>query len=323
MSITCYAQRLLNPFRGVINVISFQSAEAVTTDGVHWDIYVRNAELADDLDNPAQVQTSEIRYGKWSAKSGLKRGPLHPSEDFKRLEARGAVVYNHLLQVHEQLPFPLLDHYEYWLFDDNGQPFALLDSAVSEEQVMALPPAYWRAGLACRDSFRSELPVQTGKENNDPLSCAEYLEHYINQCAGAAPTAHWLQRHSDGSGTLMSPMENRSAIAANAFPEFFIRDAGHDEIHSRLLQDFFHWQAPWLLLLAGLGREQRAALEQQARKRALDVARNHRLYPAIVNDREIKAALVEAMLRSNDQSKAEPENIMSTWYLELQSTTME
>ena len=51
---------------------------------------MRNAELADDLANPAQVQTSEIRYGKWSEKNGLKRGPLHPSEDFKRLEARSA-----------------------------------------------------------------------------------------------------------------------------------------------------------------------------------------------------------------------------------------
>lgn len=103
MNISCYSQHLFNPFRGAVNVTSFESAEAVTGDGVHRDIYVRNAELADGLDNPRQVQTSEIRYGKWSAKTGLKRGPLHPSEDFRRLEARGAVVFKYLLTTHDQL----------------------------------------------------------------------------------------------------------------------------------------------------------------------------------------------------------------------------
>lgn len=41
MPIRCYAQRLLNPFRGVKNVIEYQAAEAVTVDGLHRDIYVR------------------------------------------------------------------------------------------------------------------------------------------------------------------------------------------------------------------------------------------------------------------------------------------
>ena len=80
---------------------------------------------------------------------------------------------------------------------------------------------------------------------------------------------------------------------------------------------------PWLLLLTSLDDTKRVSLEQLARQRALDVARNHRLYPAIINEKEIKAALVEAMLRSNTQAKPEQETIMSTWYLELQSTTME
>jgi hypothetical protein len=36
--VECYAQRLLNPYRGVVHVLRYQSAEAVTTDGIHWDI---------------------------------------------------------------------------------------------------------------------------------------------------------------------------------------------------------------------------------------------------------------------------------------------
>jgi len=77
------------------------------------------------------------------------------------------------------------------------------------------------------------------------------------------------------------------------------------------------------LLLAHLDDPERSKLEQQARRRAQDVARNYRLYPTLCNEKEIKAALVEAMLRDNCQSESEQENIMSTWYLELQSTTME
>lgn len=38
MQIECYAQRLLNPFRGTMQVVKYASAEAVSTDGVHWDI---------------------------------------------------------------------------------------------------------------------------------------------------------------------------------------------------------------------------------------------------------------------------------------------
>ncbi len=38
MAVECYAQRLLNPYRGTMHVIKYEAAEAVTLDGVHWDI---------------------------------------------------------------------------------------------------------------------------------------------------------------------------------------------------------------------------------------------------------------------------------------------
>lgn len=74
MPIGCYAQRLLNPFRGVVHVIRFQSAEAVTTDGIEWDIYVANDALLDGLGRAGRrAQISDIRYGHWSAEKALKR----------------------------------------------------------------------------------------------------------------------------------------------------------------------------------------------------------------------------------------------------------
>ena len=51
------------------------------------------------------------------------------------------------------------------------------------------------------------------------------------------------------------------------------------------------------------------------------MARNYHLYPTIVNEKKIKAALVEAMLRSHHPPQREEEQIMSTWYLEPQSTS--
>ena len=47
MPIRQYAQRLLNPFRGVMNIIEYESAETVIIDGIHQDIYARDAELVD------------------------------------------------------------------------------------------------------------------------------------------------------------------------------------------------------------------------------------------------------------------------------------
>ena len=164
MAIRRYAQRLLNPFRGVMNVIEYQGAEAVTTDGLHWDIYVRDTELVRDIEQGARVQTSDIRYGHWSAVSGLKRGALYPSEDFKLLEHRGAVVYEDLLQHHEQVPFPLCDPYELWLLDGQDLPLALLDSAVEPDGIPPDAALDWRAGQERRRRVRSPARAGVGRE---------------------------------------------------------------------------------------------------------------------------------------------------------------
>lgn len=136
MDPVCYSQRLLNPFRGVMNIIEYQGAQAVSTDGIHWDIYVRDNELVKDLANSHKVQTSDIRYGSWSENSGLKRGAIYPSEDFKLLEQQGEIVYQYLLKHHTDIPFPLNDCFELWLLDETDQPLALLHSVVRKKIVI-------------------------------------------------------------------------------------------------------------------------------------------------------------------------------------------
>jgi hypothetical protein len=322
-----YAQRLLNPFRGMLQIIAYASAEAVTTDGVHWDIYVRNDELVKDLENSKKVQTSDIRYGSWSEHKGLKRGPVFPSEDFKRMEEMGAVVYEHLLNEHPKVPFPLKDRYELWLLDTKGSPLVLLDSAVSADDMDLYQSIDWRAGLVCRENFTSAV-MQDIKGSSDAVSCAgEYLTQYINTLAGDKPSAQWFYRQADGNGlglqgiNLLVSMEGRRLLN-ETFPNYFMRSQGHDDNHSILLEEFFQWQAPWLLLLPDLESTERQVLEQHARPQALIIDKQFRLYPEIIDEALIKAARVEAMLRKGQQEKSE-EDVMSTFYIELHPSPTE
>jgi hypothetical protein len=322
MTIRRYAQRLLNPFRGVMNIIEYQGAEAVTTDGLHWDIYVRDTGLVQDIADPLRVQVSDIRYGHWSAKGGLKRGALYPSEDFKVLEHLGALVYEDLLQQHGRVPFPLRDAYELWLLDRDDLPLALLGSVVREGEMETNVPIDWRAGQECRRRFRSAALEDL---DHHPASAGGYLTEYINRLAGERPRAQWFLRQADGSGTGLAALPSGDVpsgrhLPAQAFPVFFLREADHNQVHNRLIQDFIAWQAPWLLLLHSLPDPQRSTFEQLAREQAVHMERQHRLYPRVLDPEILAAARVEAALRSYQPEPEEEQESLSTDYIELNVT---
>lgn len=321
MAIECYAQRLLNPFRGTMLTIRHEAAEAVTLDGVRWDIYVANDLLRDGVEARSRVQVSDIRYGSWSSAQGLRRGSIYPSADFRRMEAMGAVVYEHLLRIHEQIPFPFADRFELWLLDCEAMPLALLQSAVREGDATPDHAPHWHAGISARERFRSAV---LGGLTDEPATAADYLERYVNDRAGPRPAAQWFERGVRGTGVglwgigLPGGLEGRTLPSA-AFPPLGLADLGHDETHCRLVADFQAWQAPWLLTLGHLDRATRARLEVQARTQALAVQAHHRLYPELAEEGTIRAALVEAMLRGNPPPAPErrPGSI-STFYIELE-----
>lgn len=313
MSIEFYSQRLLNPFRGVMNVIRYQGAEAVTTDGVHWEIYVSNDELRNGLDPHAHIQISDIRYGHWTAEAGLKRGPIYPSEDFKRMETLGAVVYDALRQHHDRLPFPLRDRYELWLLDQAQQPLCLLHSEVGAHDISQDVSLSWRAGKLCAETFRPQL--------GDPTQAASFLNDKINALAAVPARACWFLRSEDNSAVALYPINLAdmavTQFSADQFPRFFIREQHADPGLTALVQAFVHWQAPWLLLLQDLAPALRHELEQHARKQALLVEQQFRLYPEIQDASFLRAARVEAMLRKTQARENPSDGTMSTWYLEL------
>ncbi len=321
MTIECYAQRLLNPFRGAMLTIRYRAAEAVTLDGVRWDIYVANDALRDGVETSGRLQVSDIRYGSWSAERGLKRGALYPSEDFRRMEAMGAVVYEHLLRVHDQVPFPFADRFELWLLDREDRPLALLQSAVRAADMALDHAPRWRAGILARDRFATDAVDGPAEDASTP---AEYLERYLNGLAGPRPAAQWFERGARGAGTglegidLAPGLEGRE-LPEEAFPRLLLSDLDHDGPHGRLVDDFRAWLAPSLLTLASLDLATRARLEGQARAQALAVQAQHRLYPEIAEESTVRAALVEARLRGNQPSPPErrPGSI-STFYIELE-----
>lgn len=320
-----YAQRLLNPFRGVMNIIECQGAEAVTTDGRHWDIYVRDTGLVEDIANGHKVQTSDIRYGSWSLKNGLRRGALYPSDDFRVLEHRGALVYEYLLKHHDDIPFPLEDSMELWLLDREQLPLGLLDSAVSEKDIELDCPVDWRAGRECRKYFHTPRMHELQRKTSTEAGAGEYLTQYINRRAGERPQAQWFRRMPDGCGeglpgiNLETDLQGRH-LPDTAFPTYFLREDDHCSLHRQLIQDFLAWQAPCLLLLQNLDTQARRCFERLATSRALSVEKHYRLYPAIQDEAAIRAARVEAALRRTAAQEDEEEKTLATYYIELNVT---
>ena len=235
----------------------------------------------------------------------------------------GAVVYRHLLTVHQQLPFPFNDAIELWLLDKKHEPLALLNAVSDEKEIDNYQLLDWRAGRLCRETF-----VFAEKLNEDTGNAADYLVDYINSRAGTPPSAQWFRRQPDGSANGLDGHNINEALVGRTlttavFPEFFIACSDENAYHGRLLQSFLQWQSPWLLLLDTLEPEKRRFIEQCARKQALVVDQQYLLYPEIIDESFIRAARVEAKLRKSQMQQADQEEVMSTFYIELHPSPTE
>ena len=314
--IECYAQRLLNPYRGVVHTIRYQSAEAVTPDGLEWDIYVANDALLEGLGRAGRrAQISDIRYGHWSAETGLKRGALYPSEDFRRLEEMGAVVYEYLLKAHRDVPFTFRDYFELWLLDARNRPLALLHSVLTETDTETDAPLDWRAGIAAQTQFKSSALAPS----RDTPSA--YLTRHINGLIGRTQ-AQWFVRTDEGAGLglrVVKGAENLKGrvLEAELFPPHYIATAEMDAAHKQLVQDYHAWQSPVMLLLPNLDLATRRTMEAHARQYPEAIEKHHRLYPQVVDHSLLLAARVEAALSRTQPFQTLNDEVMSLDYIEL------
>lgn len=318
MNIVCYSERILNPFRGVMNVIALDDAEAVTTDGVNWSLYVRDSfDTQDDPEEFADIDNPNIRFGTWSEAEGLKRAPVLPCYHYQEIQYKGERLLEVLRHYANDVPFEFRDYYELWVLEkDTRQPLALIDSVCCDREIYNTNMLAWRAGNLCHRYFKSSVTAL----DDDVHTHADLLDKLINERVGGKSSAQWFLRDESGYGygldgiNLDSELEGRE-LSPRLFPRMFIEQHWENQQHSELVNDFINWQSPWLLLLDFLKDTQREALELAARKHALLVDKLHLLYPKIIEEKHIKAARVEAMLRKTQQNtELENDTSLATTY---------
>lgn len=307
MNIVRYSERILNPFRGVMNVIALDDAEAVTTDGVNWLLYVRDHfnTAEDDPEEFAKIDYPHIRFGSWSEANGLKRAPALPCYHYLEIQHKGERLLEVVRHYSADVPFEFRDIYELWLLEkDTRQPLALIDSACSDRDMYNNDLLAWRAGNLCRSQFKSNV----AKLNDGVHSHADLLNQLVNSRAGIRPSAQWFLREDNGYGyglkgiNLDARLISRE-LSPRLFPRMFVEEQWENKTHAKLVNDFINWMSPWLLLLDFIKDPQRKALELTARKHAIQVDKLYLLYPKIIEEKYIKAARVEAMLRKTQKHK--------------------
>lgn len=323
MAIRCYSQRILNPFRGVMNIITIGGADAVTIDGKNWVLYIH-----DDFDPPTddpeeffEIDMPDIRFGEWSREGGLKRAPLIASYHYEAIQALGRVLLEAVEQHADNIPFAFDDHYELWLLDANNlEPLALLDSVCRQQDMYTPSSLRWDAGLRARDHFNSNIDLfRPGVDTH-----AELLNVIINQRAGHEPRAQWFYRDSRHDGIGLDGMNLPDALRgrqlnSRMFPKMLLNRQWERQEERSLVNAFLNWLSPYLLLLDFLRDPQRAELEQAARNNALLVERMYPLYPRIVDRKAINSARVEAMLRSRNANAPRKDPVIGVDYIELQA----
>jgi hypothetical protein len=277
----CYSVRELNPFSGVVQIVRTGEGHASSRDGIDWQIEILTSNPTDTWSGSTAAHGKQIsiKFGQWSAHKGLRNIPANPIlnltqmlSDTQRLIA--------LLQAHAaQVPFPSIDRAELWLLDDERrQPLALLASSVHVPDSPAIrTDTAWQAArgaLGDQDALRD-------------------LETAVNFRARSG-YCRWITRNTQiETGT--TRVENPTLGQP---PPLLLNECWADEKTQRLVDDYHHWLAPYLLTLQHLSDETRSRLELSAVKRCQSLNSVWRLYPRIINQREIDAARVEARLRA-------------------------
>lgn len=307
----CFGQRMLSPYRGVMHCVVTELADAVTTDGRHWILYVRGECLYDDPDavRDQAISVQDVKYGTWSEREGFKRAPIRLPTFDKIVCAAGNQLLTAVRHHAPSLPFALADRFELWLLNGaSGRPLALIGSSCSAHETEKPSLLRWTPGQRCIQ----ELPA------------AQRLAQFVADLAGRQPIARWYERHPDGSATCCDREDRASAtprdVDAEAFGGFQLDRTALDDEQAALLQAVEQWQAPSLLQLPTLNAARRRALEVAACCHALRLAEQLPLYPCVLDEAAITAALVEARMRRSHDTRPDPDDgdrALSPYYLEI------
>jgi len=272
----------LSPYEGTIQVVETDGFRALSRDGETWRVRVRAG------------SGRRAQHGTWRE---------HGSE---LMEIEQTQPGFEMLINRPKTPFPRRDTVELWLLDaDSFLPLALLRSLVPEQKPTRVTEAIWLAGFRDDESFYAPSLGATGSlspDNNAPIAHAEVLNRCIRAAAGTLPQAQWFRRSEDGSGAgldglnISAELQGRS-LEAELFPELLVREVWPSPVHEKLVRDYHHWQAPYLLTHSDLARNTRDRLELAACQQAERLYSVRNLLPEVVNKERVDTALVEAVIR--------------------------
>lgn len=292
----CYAVRRNNPFQGVLQIIDIGQAKAMSKDGVLWMIQV----LAQETDNSETGNYRLIRqfinFGSWQQEYGLRQTQRRTVMDVGQMLGVAQILVETIEQQVTRLPFPLCDHYEYWATETDGTPVALLASTRDAQRLTEFDATGWHACLLTEHSFTSKTLLKNKVPQNGDMGPRQHAEHLESFIRHAAQHRYWFQRLPDGGGIRLNDA-NRTQLAANAFPQFLLKQDWDDPEVVALVKDYICWVAPRLLTLQHLSTEQRTRLEQAAFACPLELDAHYRLYPQIINPEALNTARVEARIR--------------------------
>lgn len=301
----CYSFRQLSPYQGYYQIVETEDAQAVSRDGVSWQINVRTTIPVKQWGSFGEsAQKRAVLFGFWEKERGLKRLPINPLARMDKVEMAVQPLLSQMVSLTLRLPFPPIDDYELWLLDhERRQPLVLVAS--SSAPPLVIPKTLrWHATATSDLSFIApSLNADKVKdEGNPPQESHVYrdaLERLIRD--ESAPDAQWYLRTGSGAGIAVDAqgkeLENGHCLASAEFPQCLIRESWQQPADARLVADYIRWQAPWLLQLPQLETDTRERLEKLARQTADKVAQYHALYPCVVNQQEVNAALVEAVMK--------------------------
>lgn len=297
--IRCYAVRRVNPFEGVLQVVETDDARAYSPNGTVWQIQVLTERPDHTWRSFSHVPPVEqyFNFGLWDAEGGLHKIPANPVLDIGGMTRAAEAMGDQLRQLAGELPFPLIDRYECWSADYQGNPVALLATTEEPDRMRDMRPGRWQATRVSEHGFSSPSLMARGIPASGDLGPRQHAERLERQVRQLGQRRVWFERSAAGNGRPVGPGDKLNALDAGAFPPLGLKTDWHDEPTRELAGDYLAWLAPRLLLLQGIDVRQRRWLEAHACQQAVELAAAYPLIPSIVDRERIEAARVEARIR--------------------------
>ena len=266
-----------------MQVIAIEHAEAESTDGINWILYVSHEDIV------SHTGMSEIRYGSWNQHDGLQLSMVRGTETSNIIDTVGEKIAAAVEQYADTIPFPLNDRYECWLLSEDGEPLALLDTVDSHDKRQSFDQTTWHPGTKAYEEFHSDF------------GDAARLKQLINQRAGDRSRTLWIERKMTDFGYSGDAIkDNGEIIAAADIPQRLLLEDWQTTEDSRLVSDYIAWLAPWLLQLNNYDDDTRQSIEKQAWQRPVLCAKQYHLFAKVLDEKQLKVVRVQARLMGYD-----------------------